>query len=373
MDINGFVGKLNPDIQIINYMLGKDTLYTFLINKSGISVRSKSISYDSLKSLVMNYVYTINNTIKIFKKYDQNKVDRHYQLTTSLANQLSNILINDEILNKLNSNSTMYIIPDDFLHFIPFATLVIEKESEIKFLIEKTNIAYLPGIFSSFGKSKRNDKSSKNKVLLATDPAMPNMGKLTGFVNRQYPETHILKTDGEVMYKQEILAGIENKYDIYIFAGHSYSSSWNIADSYIEVTVRSSGDIKNQIFQLTMPDINGMNWNSSDLIFLLGCETAGGNLYRGMGISGLQSSFLLSGADNILASLWRIDAVQSIKQATDFLSEYKKTNDIAGSIRHSQLTAINRLKLNNYFKNPHPYFWGSYLLAQNKISFINRR
>ena len=93
-------------------------------------------------------------------------------------------------------------------------------------------------------------------------------------------------------------------------------------------------------------------------------------MYRGLGIFGLQSSFLLSGANRVLASLWRIDAVQSIQQATDFMIEHNNTNDFVTALREIQLKAIQNLKANRYYKNPHPYFWGSYLLLQ-KHCFTN--
>jgi CHAT domain-containing protein len=48
----------------------------------------------------------------------------------------------------------------------------------------------------------------------------------------------------------------------------------------------------------------------------------------------------------------------------DFMHEFARTNDYAAALREAQLKAIYALKLNNYYKNPHPYFWGSYLLYQ---------
>ena len=164
--------------------------------------------------------------------------------------------------------------------------------------------------------------------------------------------------------KQKILASIENKYDIYLFAGHSYVNSKDFTMSFIDISLSNNGRFGDNKFQLTMSDIDRMKWNHTDLIFLLGCETAGGNLYHGMGISGLQSSFLLSGANNVLASLWRIDAAHASRQAMDFMREFARINDYTAALKVMQLRAIYDLKLNNYYKNPHPYFWGSFLLCQ---------
>lgn len=368
VDINDFLSKLNPNIQIFNYMISEDTLYTFVLNNSGISVIRKNLDYDSLKTLVFNYIKTINRTIPIFENYNETEVNEHYILTTSLSHKLYTALIEDELIDKItDSNNVLYIIPDDFLHFIPFATLVTEEDNELQFLIEKIKIAYLPGVLSLLEYSDNGNGDSIN-VFLNADPKMFKMNKLISFISNHYPETHILSSIAGLSSKQEILTSIENNYSIYLFAGHSIASSRNSGESYIDISISSSDSERDHSFKLNMRDVHAMNWDRTSLIFLLGCETAGGILYRGIGISGLQSSFLLSGADNVLASLWRIDASQSIQQAIDFFDGYIESNDFVTALQYSQLKAIDNLKSNTYFKHPHPYFWGSYLLSQKTVS-----
>jgi CHAT domain-containing protein/Tfp pilus assembly protein PilF len=362
--------NIYPDIQIINYMLNHDTLYTFLINENGISVLRKKVDYDSLRTTVRKYTEAINNTISVFKNYTEQNAQDHYDLTTSLAYQLYRLLFDKKITDKLNNpNSLLYIIPDDYLHFIPFATLVTRQNGRIQFLIEKAKIAYLPGVLSLLNNNERKKISNKT-ILLSADPELIDIRKLSSFVTKHYPKTQVLNSSPEFVEKQKILASIENKYDIYLFAGHSYANSKDITMSYINLSLCTDNQFGDNNIQLTMSDINKMKWNHTDLIFLLGCETAAGNLYHGMGISGLQSSFLLSGANNVLASLWRIDADHASRQAMDFMHEFARTNDYAAAIKETQLKAIHALKLNNYYKNPHPYFWGSYLLSQ-KNCFSN--
>ncbi len=367
LDLKNFIKHVKGNTQIIQFMITEDTLYTFIIYNHEIAIHRKPAEYDSLKAKVVKYVNTINQTIHLFKNYDQQNVDAHYKLTTLLSKQLFDILIDDEIKNRfIDPNNTLYIIPDDFLHFLPFATLATEKKNEIQFLIEKTNIAYLPGFFSIKSNGNKDRKSKLKKVLLAADPEMINIKDFTSFISHLYPKTQLLGSETEVISKQEILSEMGNKFDMYIFAGHSYADAVNVTNSYINVTSTSATNNNNKTFKLTIADINALDWDNSNLIFLLGCETAGGSLYQGMGIFGLQSNFLLSGADNVIASLWRIDATQSIQQTTDFLAAYHQTNNAISSIRYVQLQAINNLKSNKYFRHPHPYFWGSYLLSQKQ-------
>jgi CHAT domain-containing protein len=196
---------------------------------------------------------------------------------------------------------------------------------------------------------------------------MDNMDKLSTIVKHEFSDTRILNCDSENFSKKDVLKQLNTADGIYLFAGHSYANSKNVIESFINMTVYAPDENYHK-FKLTMPDILNTNWQHANLIFLLGCETGSGNLYRGIGVSGLQTSFLLSGANNVLASLWRIDAKHSIHQASDFLKEYKKTGNSLEALRYTQINAIDHLKSNSYFIKPHPYFWGSYILAQKNIN-----
>ena len=358
-DIKKVSNNLKPGEQIVDYMLTKNLLYIFIVNNSGISLEKIPCNYDSLRSMVIKYVQSINNTINIFKNYSPQDVDEHFKMTTILSRKLYEILIGNIFNNEnADSNSILYIIPDDYLHYIPFATLVTDDSNDPKFLIEKTNIAYLPGLNIKNIFSGSDNNSGNDKILLASDPSMVSMNSFIDFMMKSETHAQIFNSRSLMPSKRELLAQFEDKFNMYIFAGHSFANSRDPGSSYIEITT-SSGKYK-----LNMQDILNMDWYSAKLIFLLGCETAGGSLYRGMGISGLQSSFLLSGARNVLASLWRIDAAQSIQQATDFLTYLKRTNSFIKSLRKTQLDAINRLRSDKYFRHAHPYFWGSYILSQ---------
>ena len=191
------------------------------------------------------------------------------------------------------------------------------------------------------------------------------MNTFIEFLKKYEPGIHILNSSTEFYLKEDLLSEIENEYNIYIFAGHSYANSRNHGTSYIEMIVPTKKHDVNHKFQLSMQDVMDKNWDNAQLIFLLGCETGGGSLYKGMGISGLQSSFLLAGAKNVVASLWRIDAAQSLNQAGNFFKQYMQTDDFTISLRNMQINAIKKLKQNQYFRHAHPYFWGSFQITKN--------
>ena len=98
------------------------------------------------------------------------------------------------------------------------------------------------------------------------------------------------------------------------------------------------------------------------MVMLVGCETAGGKLYRGTGISGLQQEFLSLGVKNVLGNLWEVNAPHAIAQARDFLTTWAMTGNPSRALRESQLKAVQGLQGHRYYQQPHPYFWGSAVL-----------
>ncbi len=110
-----------------------------------------------------------------------------------------------------------------------------------------------------------------------------------------------------------------------------------------------------------MEDLKELNWPGAEMVLLVGCETAGGKTYRGTGIAGLHQKFVSLGARNVLASLWKIDARVAIPQIQSFIDYLITDLDPIMALKKVQENAIDNFSKNEYYKFPHPYFWGSYV------------
>jgi|GEM_PF-7069471 len=88
-------------------------------------------------------------------------------------------------------------------------------------------------------------------------------------------------------------------------------------------------------------EIYGLELNAS-LVALSACETGLGKWNRGEGVLGLGRAFLFAGAQNVLASLWRIDDMASADLMIYFFSEILKGESYSAALRRSKLRSITR-------------------------------
>jgi CHAT domain-containing protein len=258
----------------------------------------------------------------------------------------------------------LYIVPDEFLYNIPLSAMVTDTTDSIRFLAQDVAIVNLPS--SSFISPNKNYPGNfKNKkVLISVDPYFSKSIEFSKAIKSLYPICEELKVSDYPVTKEDVLDKFNEDHDIYVIIGHGIANSINPELSYLEVCVQYEKMKKTKKMKLTISDLKKIDWNRTELVMLMGCETAGGKLYRGTGISGLQQEFLSLGARNVLANLWKIDASFAIPQAQEILRSYTKDSDLALSVRKIQKEAINKLAQDKYYQKPHPYFWGNYKLSR---------
>ena len=57
---------------------------------------------------------------------------------------------------------------------------------------------------------------------------------------------------------------------------------------------------------LTAYEVNGLELPKTELVVLCGCQTGEGELRNGEGLYGLQRSFQVARADDVIMSLWKL-------------------------------------------------------------------
>lgn len=105
---------------------------------------------------------------------------------------------------------------------------------------------------------------------------------------------------------------------------------------------------------LTAYEAMNLNLDNTELVILSACETGLGEIKSGEGVYGLQRSFLVAGAQNVIMTLFKVNDKVTQELMSDFYSNWLET----GQKRASFDQAKKRIKE----KYKSPKLWGSFVL-----------
>jgi CHAT domain-containing protein/Tfp pilus assembly protein PilF len=106
---------------------------------------------------------------------------------------------------------------------------------------------------------------------------------------------------------------------------------------------------------LTAFEATNMNLHNTDLVVLSACETGTGEVMNGEGVYGLQRAFTISGARNLIISLWKVDDATTQQLMTSFYTEWMRTGNLKASFVKSQKLLKE--------SHPEPYYWAAFILV----------
>jgi tetratricopeptide (TPR) repeat protein len=355
------------------YCIGKDCSYAFVITRDKIKVFPLPPAV-MLREDVKDYLQIIT---------DKNR------LNFKLGFELFSLLVQPGLDYGVNR---IIFIPDDILHFLPFETLLTQKDN-LRWLVQDYRVSYVPSITSYREILLRKKGKNRKKDILSF--GNPDFGEYEGtknsFANLSRDETRDDFRLNPLKYSQlevDKIAALfkKNRRDIYTkekatettlkraalmdykiihFATHGLIDNRNPVRSSIVLSLK---DQSSEDGFLQMREVFDLKLDA-DLVTLSACQTGLGQFIKGEGIEGINRAFFFAGASSVLMSLWSVNDQASYQFMHRFYTHLRSADSIVDALRRSKIEMINSEVLS------HPFYWAGFIVSgkADKVLFFSGR
>ena len=346
--LKAFQNSLAPEEVVISYFFGDQAIYCITITSNSRQMHQIPITH-SLAELMVSARKGLNNS-----KSNVNEL-------ASITQVFYKTLVAPALENK--DFARLVIIPDGFLHYIPFGGLNTQPGNRNKYLIELASISYANS--ATLQAQLQAIKNNRNG-LLAVAPnfdtpigSQDSLIRLLPLVHNKQEATGILSHfEGKLLVDtdaslQSFLAQNEN-YGILHLATHAV-----INDQYPEYSYLAFTPKKDEEHLLFVSDLYNLDLKAN-LVTLSACESGIGDLKRGEGFISLSRAFFYGGAKSIANSKWNVNdlaASQIMKVFYQHLAD-GKSKDTA--LRLAKLNFLDNHRQNNL---QHPYYWSGIVIS----------
>lgn len=377
---------LDPDAALLQYSLGKDKSYLWVVTQDGF----QSYVLPASKELKT----TAENLLKLIQ-FGKDYAEEITQLTNQLSQQIL-----APATDKLNKKR-LIIVPDGVLNYLPFSVLAVNNQP----LLSNHELINLPSSSSLalIRQETQNRKPAPKALAILADPIFsrddsrlktppkpvaptnPDVGTLalnraakvvkkTRAVGDNNVFTRIPGTRQEanailtLLPRKDTQAAFDDQanlplatnpqlsqYRIIHLATHGIFNTQEPALSGIILSLVDqqgkpvNGFLRlNDIFNLNLP---------AELVVLSACETGLGEEIKGEGLVGLTRGFMYAGTPRVLVSLWKVDDDATAAIMTRFYKlMLEKKLPAAQALREAQLQMQNETEWKS------PYYWSAFVL-----------
>ena len=359
--LNILQSSLGPDEAILEYMLGDNKSYCLVIKRSKAQLVPIPQGQHQINSVVLPYLEAV----------------RKDKPVAETAQRLRRLLLPDTL--EIESIRHLIVVPDGSLHLLPFEALQTDDDH---YLIEAHDVIYAPSAstlyFLRFGTDHRGGVDISPAVLAIG--GVPYSGSGVGKIakTRGYDADQLGDLPASEDEARAAAAAIQSPSNQIIVKQDATESAFKKADllnsTVIHLAVHGlvnqrSPDRAALIF-LSDPKAGEDGWlqaseiallkTRAQLVVISACDSAVGPVNGEEGISNLSRAFLLSGASNVLSSLWTVDDTFSLFLMKHFYTHLAQGETITSALRYAKLDLLQ-----TFHTKATPYFWAGFKLEGN--------
>ena len=312
LSLDRVMAQLPPDTVLLEYFSFDDTILSFVITSNKISITQLAVSLERLKR-------------RAFTKTEDGEFYQLRNLTLDpdgllrppwILEELSKILLGplDEIVW---AASTLYIVPHNFLHYIPFHALYRQTEGGPQYLCGDVSnprqIVYAPSATTLFEYCQSKPSSNQADCLavgyngVSLSEAEIEAQAVVDIVGGD------CLTEGAATSASLFKLGRNYRY-LHISCHGSFNPTWPMASNL------SLAD-----GPLDVSDILQNLYLDSDLVSLSACETGLSHILDGDELIGLVRAFLYAGTPSVLVSQWLVNDLSTRLLMEEFYTALAKS------------------------------------------------
>jgi CHAT domain-containing protein len=321
--------RIPSNVQVVEYLVLPDRLLIWLVSNEKFLSVSVPVRRAELDRKIAEFLRLIQNKGELEKQ----------------AGALHDLLIGP-IESQLDPNRALAIIPDQALHRLSFPALYSRAKGS--YLIDRYAFLESPSM-TSLLLAPSGAPARRTAVAFGAQTDDTNAGLELQRLQKYYDD--ITTFDGPAAVKPTFLSSLMSA-DIFHFAGHSQDASDPLRSAVL-LDGRAGGP--NSVSAL---DISTRKMPPNSVVVLASCDSSVGNSRDGVGMRGLTSAFLISGAGSVVGSLWLVEADSTSRLVLAFHEGFtQKKLSVAEALREAQRGLIA--------ERAHPYYWAGFVVTGN--------
>jgi CHAT domain-containing protein/Tfp pilus assembly protein PilF len=336
--------KLRDDEALVEYVVGRDGVAAFVVTSNRTHAKFLQIARADLDA-----------RIELLRDLLSRPVGRRW---LEPARSLSTALIEPlQVEGWLTDAHQLYVVPHGVLNYLPFSLLPDRRGDAETLLIDAYSIAFLP---TAAVLLRDSAPTVSPKTLLAMAPSRSRLRHAPEEVRTIdamfRPHSQVLIGTQATESKFKSLAG---NYAVVHLATHGHFNRLNPLMSGVELEADGAEDGLLQVHEVL-----GLHL-SADLVTLSACDTALGSGFfaevpAGDELVGMTRAFLSAGSTSVMATLWEVDDLSSVRLMQRFYAHLSQPN--AGADKALALARAQReFRANDQLS--HPYFWAPFIVV----------